>query len=84
MRIVLKKKKSLSRDLLTMVEEAYVEETRAKLRELKQVRLASIFESLQKNLIPLREITDINTLNSLFALCDERMMVPVLQSMCVC
>ena len=82
MRIVLKKKKSLSRDLLTMVEEAYVEETRSKLRELKQVRLASIFESLQKNLIPLREITDINTLNSLYALCDERMMVPVLQSMC--
>jgi hypothetical protein len=83
MRIVLKKKKSLSRDLLTMVEEAYVEETRAKLRELKQVRLASIFESLQKNLIPLREITDINTLNSLFALCDERMMVPVLHAMSV-
>lgn len=82
MRIVLKKKKSVSRDLLNMVEEACVEETREKLRELKMERLTSIFDMLRKNLIPLREINDINTLNSLYDLCDERMLVPVLQSMC--
>lgn len=81
MRIVLKKKKSVSRDLLNMVEEACVEETRVKLRELKMERLTSIFDMLRKNLIPLREINDINTLNSLYALCDERMLVPVLHAM---